>query len=67
MSVFESIRDLFRKDNWSQGTSARVGEMLDLCVSMNKFTYRVLIEGMDDDAAQTQRQDLLVAHAIHLV
>ncbi len=57
MSVFESIRDLFRKDNWSQATSARVGEMLDLCVSMNKFTYRVLIEGMDDDAAQAKLYD----------
>jgi len=57
MSVFGSIRDLFSKDNWSQGTTSRVGEMLDLCVSMNKFVYRVLIEGMRDEEAQTKLYD----------
>ena len=57
MSMFGSIRDLFRKDNWSQGTSARVGEMLDICVSMNTFVYRVLIEGMDDAQAQAELYD----------
>lgn len=57
MTMFGSIRDLFRKDNWSQGTSSRVGEMLDLCVSMNKFVYRVLIEGMDDSQAQAKLYD----------
>jgi len=57
MTMFGSIRDLFRKDNWSQGTSARVGEMLDLCVSMNTFVYRVLIEGMDDSQAQAKLYD----------
>lgn len=57
MSMFGSIRELFRKDNWSQGTSARVGEMLDLCVSMNTFVYRVLIERMDDGQAQAELYD----------
>jgi len=54
MNVFGSIRDLFRRNNWSQSTSSRVGEMLDLSVSMNKFVYRVLIEGMDHSTAQTE-------------
>jgi len=57
MKVFRSFRDIFRKDNWSSATSARVGEMLDICVSMNKFTYRVLIEGMSDDEAQAKLFD----------
>ncbi len=57
MKVFRSFRDIFRKDNWSSATSARVGEMLDTCVSMNKFTYRVLIEGMSDAEAQAKLYD----------
>jgi hypothetical protein len=57
MQVFRSFRDIFRKDNWSSATSARVGEMLDTCVSMNKFTYRVLIEGMNDAEAQAKLYD----------
>ncbi len=57
MTMFGSIRDLFRKDNWSQGTSARVGEMLDTCVKMNKFVYRVLIEGMSDEESQKKLYD----------
>ncbi len=57
MKVFRSFRDIFRKDNWSSATSARVGEMLDLCVSMNKFAYRVLIEGRPEDEAQAKLYD----------
>ncbi len=57
MNVFGSIRDMFRNDNWSQGTSARVGEMLDICVKMNKFVYRVLIEGMSHEEAQKKLYD----------
>lgn len=57
MRVFRSFRDIFRKDNWSSATSARVGEMLDLCVSMNKFVYRVLIEGHSDAEAQAKLYD----------
>ena len=57
MRVFGSFRDIFRKDNWSSATSGRVGEMLDTCVSMNKFAYRVLIEGHSDSKAQTKLYD----------
>ncbi len=57
MKVFGSFRDIFRKDNWSSATTGRVGEMLDICVSMNKFVYRVLIEGMSDDEAQAKLYD----------
>lgn len=57
MTMFGTFRDLFRKDNWSQSTSARVGEMLDICVKMNKFVYRVLIEGHSDEKAQKKLYD----------
>jgi phosphate uptake regulator len=57
MKVFRSFRDIFRRDNWSSATSARVGEMLDICVSMNRFVYRVLIEGMSDAEAQAKLFD----------
>jgi phosphate uptake regulator len=57
MSVFSTFREIFRRDNWSQATTGRVGEMLDLCVSMNKFVYRVLIEGRSDELAQAKLYD----------
>ena len=57
MKVFRSFRDIFRKDNWSSATSARVGEMLDICVSMNKFVHGVLIEGLSDAEAQAKLFD----------
>ena len=57
MNVFNTFREIFRRDNWSQATTGRVGEMLDLCVSMNKFTYRVLIEGRPDDQVQAKLYD----------
>ena len=57
MKVFRSFRDIFRKDNWSSATSARVGEMLEICASMNKFVYQVLLEGMSDAEAQSKLYD----------
>ncbi|MBU0742530.1 hypothetical protein KKG45_10960 [bacterium] len=57
MKVFGSFRDIFRKDNWSSATTGRVGEMLDICVSMNKFVYRVLIEGLGGEEAQAKLYD----------
>ena len=57
MNVFHSFREIFRQDNWSQATTGRVGEMLDLCVAMNQFVYRVLIEGLPHDAAQAELYD----------
>lgn len=47
-----SFKDIFRRDNWSHSNTGRVGEMLDLCVAMNKFTYRVLFEGHSDSKVQ---------------
>jgi phosphate uptake regulator len=57
MNVFSTFREIFRRDNWSQATTSRVGEMLDLCVSMNKFVYRVLIEGRSAETAQAELYD----------
>jgi len=46
--MFRTFRELFRRDNWSQATSGRVGEMLDLCVSMFDYVRGVVIDGRDD-------------------
>ena len=57
MNVFRTFREIFRRDNWSQATTGRVGEMLDLCVAMNRYVYRVLIEGLDHTDAQSELYD----------
>ncbi len=48
MGVLRTFRDLFRRDNWSQATTARVGEMLDLCSAMFDYVNGVVVEGRPD-------------------
>ncbi len=51
MAVFGSLRDLFRRDDWSQKSIAWIGEMLDLGAAMFDFTSRMMFEGVEDGDA----------------
>jgi len=52
MGMLRTFRELFRRDNWSQATTARVGEMLDICIAMFDYVRGVVIDGREDTDPQ---------------
>ena len=52
MAVFGSLKDLFRRDNWSQTSVERIAEMLDLGSEMFDFAQKLILAGNQEGSAQ---------------
>lgn len=52
MAVFESLRELFRSDNWGQQAVERISEMLDLGSRMFEFAQKLILDGDKEGSAQ---------------